>query len=278
MSTLSPLLPHLIDTHCHMNMMLKKEFDRLLTPEEIALARDIISQAQHHQVTKIINVGTSLPESINCVTLAQQYDTCYAAIGIHPNDCTPEWKKDVEQLKIYLKDPRNKVVAIGECGMDFHYPDYDKIRQQDAFKAQIELALTHHLPLIIHTRDAIEETFFCLDQFKDTNLRAVVHCFSEQRDSAQEAIKRGFVLGIGGTLTYPKNHYLRDIVLEIGLEHIILETDAPFLPPQPFRGKQNHPQHISFIAQAVANLLNTSPDEVARVTTKTALMLFNINL
>lgn len=265
----------LIDTHCHINMIVKNTFDSILTQQDIQSAKKIIENATLAQVTKILNVGTSLIESRNCITLAQKYDSVCAAIGIHPNDCTAEWRSDIDQLKKLLSHKeKNKIVAIGECGIDFHYPDYDLQRQKDAFKTQIDLALEHDLALVVHTRDAGEVTLRCLEEFKNSGLRGTIHCFSEDLYFAKEALAMGFMLGIGGTITYPKNNQLRDVVTTVGLEHILLETDAPFLPPQSIRGQQNSPAQIRTIAEYIAQLLTTTFDTVAQETTKNAEKVF----
>jgi TatD DNase family protein len=272
----------LIDTHCHINTMIKKDFDILLTIAEFPLAATIIQEATQAHVTKIINVGTSLIESINCVELAKTFEHCYAAVGIHPNDCTSTWQSDLKEMqKLWLdisfnKHKNYKIVAIGECGLDRHYPDYNLARQKDAFKAQIEVALENSLALIVHTRDAGDETLRLLEEYKKENLRGVIHCFSEDQPFADTAIDFGFVLGIGGTITYPKNNALREVCKKVPLEKIILETDAPFLPPQSMRGKQNHPKNIALIAEFLAQLRQESFDIIAETTTKIAQSIFKL--
>lgn len=268
----------LVDTHCHMNMMVKTQFDIPLTQEEIINARAIILQASEQGIEKIINVGTSLTESKNCIALAQTYDSVYAAIGIHPNDLTTNWRQEISELSqlISITKP-GIIVAVGECGIDKHYPDYDLARQQDAFRAQIELALEHNLPLIVHTRQAPTETLACLSEYKNKNLRGVIHCFSEDLQFAQDAIALGFVLGIGGTITYPKNEILRTVVKTVPLEKIILETDAPFLPIQSMRGKQNAPRYIAEIANYLAELRNTDLATVAQTTTNAVHKIFGLH-
>ncbi|MBA3954132.1 TatD family hydrolase [Candidatus Dependentiae bacterium] len=265
----------LIDTHCHINIMTKESFDTVLLPHDYQLAQQIIADAKKEEVFIIFNVGTSLIESINCIELAKKFPEIYAVVGIHPNDLSHEWRSDIAQLKKFIiAKNENKIVAIGECGLDFHYPDYDLTRQQDAFKVQIELALEHDLPLVIHTRDAGDETLRALETFKDSNLRGVIHCFSEGLVFAQDAINLGFVLGIGGTITYPKNTHLRQVVTTVGLDHIILETDAPYLPPQSLRGKKNSPKNIRVIANYIAELLETDLQTVADATTNTVKKIF----
>lgn len=264
-----------IDTHCHLNMMIKKTFDTPMTPDEFAQAAVIVDQAYRQGVERIINVGTSAIESINCVELAARNNNVYAAIGIHPNDCTSGWRKDIDELKILLKQRHaQKIVAIGECGMDFHYPDYDIQRQRDAFAAQIELALENNLAIIVHTRDAGDETLRALDNYRKEKLRGVIHCFSETADFAKTAIELGFVLGIGAPIGYPKNNTLREIFKKVDLNHIILETDAPFLPPQALRGKQNSPAYIPRIATELADVRGQALEEIEQATTANAFRIF----
>jgi TatD DNase family protein len=267
----------LIDTHCHLNMMVKKEFDRPLTLAEFDQAQPIIRDAEKNEVTSIINVGTNLIESKNCIHLAQRYPAVHASIGLHPNDATPEWQSEIAALASLAHDKElNKIVAIGECGLDFHYPDYDAQQQKDVFKAQIELALNHNLALIVHTRQAPDETLRSLEEFKNDLKHCVIHCFSEDKQFADQVIAWGFLVGIGGTLTYPKNEALRTLFAEINLKYVVLETDAPFLPPQHIRGKQNSPAQIKTVAQFLAELRGKTYEEVGRVTTKNAMKLFGL--
>lgn len=267
-----------IDTHGHINMMVKKNFDVLLTPDTILNVRTIINEALTENVNIIINVGTSLVESMNCVTLAYTYPQIYATVGIHPNDCTASWRDDFKQIINVVKNKTPyKIVGIGECGIDKHYPDFNLQRQQDAFRAHIELALEHDLALVVHSRDAYDETLTLLDGYKHDIKRGVMHCFSYDRAFADHVIQHNFVLGIGGTITYPKNNELRSLVQTIGLKHIVLETDAPFLPPQEIRGKQNHPKYIATIAQYIAELRKESLEYIAEITTQNARTLFNLD-
>ncbi len=266
-----------IDTHCHINIMIKKEFDVLLQNNFFEHANSIIENAKINNVTHIINVGTSLIESKNCITLAQHYDNVWATIGTHPNDLHSTWMEDIKTYKKWLINKEvYKIVGIGEIGLDYHYPDYNKQRQYDALRAQIELALEFDRAIVIHTRDAGYEVLEILDEYKNNNPRGIIHCFSEDDIFANKAIELGFVLGIGGTVTYPKNTILKEVTILTPLNKIVLETDAPFLPPQSLRGKQNTPVNIPLIAQAIADLKNISIEEVEKITTETALKLFKI--
>lgn len=268
----------LIDTHCHMNMMVKTQFDTSMQYDEYPLIRNIIDEATANKVTKIINVGTSFIESNNCVEIAKKFENVYASVGIHPNDLTSEWKNDLNKIQNLIKNKQtNKIVAIGECGIDFYRPGYDFQRQKDGFKAQIELALENNLALIVHSRNAPEETLSSIEEFKGQIKRGVIHCFSEDLNFAKKVIEWDFVIGIGGTITYPKNDILRNVCKTVSLKNIVLETDAPFLPPQIIRGKQNHPKYIKYIAEYLAELRNQSFDEIAQQTTENVYRVFNLS-
>ena len=271
-----------IDTHCHINCMLRgyksKSTYTELSPDEIQRANSIISQAYDKDTQLIINVGTDLIESLTCIDLAKLYKNCYAIVGIHPNDTTEHWKSDFQAIKSYVKNHgEHKIIGIGECGIDLHYENYNLPRQQDTFKAQIEMALEFDLALSIHSRDASEETFKIIDQYRnEDNFRGIMHCFAYDQSYADEAIKSKLVLGIGGTVTYPKNEILRSIVKNIQLTEIVLETDAPFLAPQIVRGTENCPANIKIIAEFIANLRETTYENIANTTTATVKKLFKL--
>jgi len=276
----------LVDTHCHLNTIVKKEFDIPLKPGDFDKAAEIINEASADSVTILLNVGTSLEESLNSYALAQRFIDVYAAVGIHPTDLKDDWKKELNQITNLITciperdsdgaskaGKQNKIVAIGECGIDLYHTQ-NLAEQEEAFKRQIDLALEHDLGLVVHSRNAPDETLNVLSQVKNSNLRGVIHCFSYDLTLAKEFIKLGFVLGIGGTITYPKNDELRNVVTSISLTDIILETDAPFLPPQIIRGKPNHPKYIKVIAQFISGLKNLTLDEVAKQTTENAFKIF----
>ena len=269
----------LVDTHCHLNIMVKKQFDIPLTIDMISPAQKIADQAAAQGVTTIINVGTSLIESKNSVLLAQNISSVYATVGIHPNDCTVSWKKELNELEQLLKKKeKNKIVGVGECGIDRHYPEYDLQRQYDAFKAQIELALEYNVGLVVHSRDAYDETLRVLEEYVRHEPRAVMHCFSYDKNFASQVIEWKFKLGIGGALTYPKNNELREVAKSVELSDIVLETDAPFLPVQAMRGQQNSPAHIKTIAEYLAELRSQDLQTVASATTHAAQTLFGLTI
>ncbi len=247
-------------------------------PQELITCQDILKQALENDVTSIINVGTDLSESLLCIEIAKHFKNCFATIGLHPNDAQQNWNDIIDAFKnLLLKKHELKIVGIGECGIDKHYPDFDLARQQHVFHAQIQLALEHNLALVIHSRDADLETYNALASYKhESNLKGTIHCFSSDEDYAQKYLDLGFVLGIGGTVTYPKNETLRNVVKSIPLEKIIFETDAPFLPPQSIRGKKNSPDQIKTIAQFVAEIRHEPLEKVIQVTAQTTKALFDL--
>ncbi len=267
----------LIDTHCHINMMVKKQFDTLLQKDDFHAARNIIEESIVNYVKKIINVGTSLIESKNCIELAKQFKEIYAAIGIHPCDLNANWMNELKTMQQWLKNKNeNKIIAIGECGIDLYHKKTDLKTQKDAFKAQIEIALQNDLALIVHSRNAPDETLSSIEEFKKDIKKGVIHCFSENLEFAQQVIEWNFVIGLGGIITYPKNNELRDVAKQVDLNNIVLETDAPFLPPQIIRGKQNHPKYIKYIAQYLAEIRNDCFENIAKQTTENVKRVFGI--
>jgi TatD DNase family protein len=269
----------LVDTHCHIHNMVKKDFDVALTDNQIKEARHIIEEADASGVLMIMNVGTSVVESENAVRLSQHYESLYAVVGIHPTDTRHASIGDMKKIASLLKNPKSeKIVGLGECGFDFYHQGYSKQKQKDFFLSHIELALEYDRALIVHSRDAYDETLLVLEQYKSEKLRGVIHCFSYDQQFVDIVTAWGFYLGIGGTITYPKNQSLRDIVQKIDLSHIVLETDAPFLPIQSMRGKTNHPRYIKDIAEYIAKLKQCSFEEVAEKTTKNAKKLCNVSI
>lgn len=272
----------LIDTHCHMNIMVRnfenKEPFQNFNSEEIEQMKKIVSDAHAQNVTGIINVGTNYTESFACVEIAKLFENCFATIGLHPNDITDTWQNDMLNFKgLLLEKKKNKIVGIGECGIDKHYPNFNLEQQQEVFHAQIQLALEHNLAIVVHSRNADQETYDVLAQYHgERDFRGTIHCFSSDESYAQKYIDLGFVLGFGGTFTYPKNETLRNVAKMIPLEKIILETDAPFLSPQAVRGTRNNPANIKIIAEYLAEIRQESFEDIMQTTTTTTEKLFGI--
>ena len=258
-----------IDTHCHLKF---KEFD-----EDRAM---VIGNAKKAGVKKFINPGNSVVTSKQSVALSQKYpNVVYAAIGIHPYEITrnPDIR-EIEKIINYQLIINNSLVAIGECGLDYHvYEDFPaagrKTEQKQLFEAHLLLALKHNLPVIIHCREAFNDVFDVLDSLP-TSPRGVFHCFSGGLADVRDIQKRGFFLGLDGNATYSKQ--LKLVIPSILLSMILLETDAPLLPPEGHRGQRNEPKYIPLIAKTIAELQNKSIKEVEEQTTKNALSLFHI--
>ncbi len=265
-----------VDTHCHLNMIVKKEVDAPLTQDHFLLIGSVVKEAQEAGVGKIITIGTSLSESINSIQIAKRFESVFAVVGIHPCDCTSEWRRDFEQIKELVKNKKaTKIVGIGETGLDFFHKPFFRQRQLDAFSAHIELALQNDLPLVVHVRESSEEVLTVLEEYKK-ELKGVIHCFSQDKSFADTVLEWGFYLGINAPITYPKNQEFRDLVALLPLEKILLETDAPFLPPQQFRGKQNRPAYVAVFAQTIADIKGVELSEVERITTLNVEKLFGI--
>lgn len=264
----------LIDTHCHLTMLADKKYEEPLLPEHDEEIDDVVWQANESGVEIILSVATTLPDTLQTIRIAQRHPGVFVAAGIHPCDCKENWHDDFKKISELVRNKEeNKIVGVGETGLDFYHQPFFKQRQLDAFKAHIELALEHNLALSIHMREAVDEALKVMESYKG-QLRGVAHCFSQSRDVAKTLEDWGVYIGIGGPLTYPKNDELRQIIAAVSLEQILLETDAPFLTPQQFRGQPNHPCHITIIARAVALVKGVDVAVVEDTTTASAQKLF----
>lgn len=265
-----------IDTHCHLNLIAKKKFDVSLTQVQIDELKKTLDDAKNVGVNIVLTVGTSVIESNNCVAIAANYDNVYAVVGIHPCDCTVDWEKDFDEItKLVAGKKENKIVAIGETGLDFYHKPYHEKRQILAFEKHIELAIKNDLSLVVHVRESANSAFDILKNYKNS-AKGVIHCFSEEKEFAKKFLDLGFYLGLNAPVTYPKNKSFRDVVKYIPLDRILLETDAPFLPPQQFRGKVNLPEYIPLFAKVIADLKNIDISELEEATTINAKKLFRI--
>ena len=250
-----------IDTHAHIQMT---EFD---ADREEALAR-----AKAAGIELMVTVGYHLEASQRAVEAAQRYSQIYASVGIHPHDARHYDEKTEQALRELAGSP--KVVAIGEAGLDFFRDRSPRPAQIEAFRRQIHLAKERGLPLIVHDREAHQETMQIL---KEEQAEAVVlHCFSGDPAMADEAWARGYYTSIAGPVTYPKNEGLREVVRNARPDRFVLETDCPYLPPQAFRGQRNEPAHLLSTAHEVAGLLRMSLDALGLLTTENARRLFGL--
>lgn len=265
-----------VDTHCHLNMMVEKKRNEALCVSHLPIIDAFVAEAQNAGVETIINVGTTVGETYNSCTIARRHEKIFATAGIHPCDVTSTWKSDFSELKKMIDDRRqNKIIALGETGLDFYHKPFDAALQEAAFRTHIELAIKLDLPLVVHVRDAGDEALKILQEYRH-EARGVVHCFSLDLMAAREVTSWGWCIGIDGPVTYKKNDYLREIVATIPLKNLLLETDSPFLTPQAFRGKPNKPAYIPLIAEEIAVQRGITVEEVGRVTTTNVKRLFGV--
>lgn len=249
----------IIDTHAHLNM---EEFQHDLD--------DVILRAKQLGVEKIIVVGMDRKHNERGIKLAHQYDNLYASIGVHPVDVKLDELPTIEPL---LK--HKKVVAIGETGIDLYWNKDNLADQIKAFDYQIKLAIKYQLPIIIHTRESFKEAYETIKPYKG-QIKGVFHAFGNTIDDAKKVIDLGFMIGIGGVLTFKKSTDLQALVKEIDLKHIIVETDSPFLTPIPFRGKRNEPGYTRYVVEKIAEIKVISVDEVINITSRNANNLFGL--
>ena len=200
---------------------------------------------------------------------------CYPMMGLHPTSVKKNWQSELDIVAGYLANPGFKFYAIGEVGIDLYWDKTYEAEQRLAFSLQIDFALQYDLPVVIHTRNSMDIALGMIEDRHNSGLRGVFHCFSGNTEQAERAIALGFMLGIGGVVTY-KNSGLQKVVENTGLGHILLETDAPWLPPVPHRGQRNEPSLIPVIAQKIAEIKKISLGEVADITTRNTLKLFGI--
>lgn len=206
--------------------------------------------------------------------LAEQYpEHCFPMLGLHPCDVRENFREEL--ALIYKEIPGRKIYAIGEIGIDLYWDKTTLAIQQEAFRTQINWAKQMDLPIVIHCREAFDEIFEILEELKDDKLRGIFHCFTGSTEQAKKVIGLGFYLGIGGVLTY-KNSGLDKVVQDISPEHLVLETDSPYLTPVPFRGKPNESSYLVYVAQKLADLKQVPVEELARITTKNSELVFGI--
>jgi TatD DNase family protein len=257
-------LPPLIDSHAHLNC------------SQFAQDRDeVIDRALANGISHIITVGCDLASSQQNVEIAGGHPTIYAAVGIHPHDAGQATIEGLQQLKALIEET-GKIVAVGEIGLDFYRDLSPRDVQREAFRQQIRLAREVGLPIIVHDRDAHKETLQILREERAGETGGVVHCFSGDLAMAKACIKLGFYISFSGTITYPKNQALREVLLGIPVDHILVETDSPYLAPQPFRGKRNEPSLVRYAAEKIAEIKGLTVEDVSRVTNLNAFTLFGI--
>lgn len=247
-----------IDTHCHLSI---EDYDNI---------DNVIKENRNNNIDKIIISGCTKSSIIESLDLSSKYDDVYVTIGFHPSEADITTKDDLKFLEKSLSN--KKVVGIGEIGLDYHYGKENVERQKKLFISQLDLAKKYNLPVVIHSRDATQDT---IDILKSYDLRGDIHCFSGSLETAKIYISMGYYLGIGGVVTF-KNSSLYKVIEKIGLSNIVLETDSPYLSPEPFRGTKNTSKNVPIIANRIAEILNIDVSEVSRITYSNAVKLFDL--
>ncbi|MDQ6903305.1 MAG: TatD family hydrolase [Bacteroidota bacterium] len=253
----------LYDTHTH--LYLKEYTDDI---------DEVMDRAVAEGVVKFILPAIASAEVESMFVLEQKFPgKCFAMAGLHPCSVKENYKDELDKVDNLLQ--KRKFAAIGETGLDFYWDKTFMKEQYDSLNIQANWALQYELPLILHTRDAMQETIDVIKSYNSKGLTGIFHCFSGTKENANEIIELGFFLGIGGVVTF-KNSGLAEIVKDIDLAHIVLETDSPYLTPVPFRGKRNESSYLKYIVNKIAEIKNITPEEVAEITTANAEMIFKV--
>ncbi len=252
-----------IDTHAHLFFEnFKEDVD------------DVIQRAKDNSVDFIVVPATDIKTAKEAIALAEKYEQIYATVGIHPHD-TKDWNENlIPEIESLAKHP--KVVAIGEIGLDYYYDFSPQDQQIKAFKSQLDLALKLELPVVIHNRDSDEDMMDIIQSYCGTGLKAQFHCYNGSLDDALEFMKMNHFISFTGNITFKKSDGLRDILKHIDLNHIMLETDSPFMTPVPYRGKRNEPSYVKYVAQQIAEIHKLSLEDVGRITSLNAFRFFGI--
>ncbi len=245
----------MIDTHCH---IFKEYYENI---------DEVIKNFKGYMIVS----GTSHTDIDEVIELCEKYECVFGTIGVHPNEVGNISDNFYDKLESLLK--HKKVVAVGEIGLDYYY-DVDKNLQKKHFIKQLDIARKFNLPVVIHSRDAISDTYDILKDYSD--LKISLHCYSSSLEMAYKFIKLGCKFGIDGPITFKNNVKLIELIKEIDLKHILLETDSPFLTPEPFRGKQNNPSYLVYIAEKIAQIKGVSIEEVLKITNQNAISQFDL--
>ena len=253
----------LLDTHAHMD-------DRAFDADRHTLIEGLPAQG----VGLVMNPGCSRDSSLNAIALSERYDQVYAAVGSHPDAADQVDQGLIEEYRNLWK-LHSKVKAIGEIGLDYHYEDIPREIQQRAFRMQMALARELDLPVIVHEREAHQDGMAIVDEFPE--VKGVFHCYSGSVEMAKELVKRGWSLGFTGVLTFKIARKAVEVAANIPLERLVLETDCPYMSPEPFRGKRNDPGKLYRMAEKLAQIRGLSVEDVHRITTENGKRLYRIN-
>lgn len=254
----------MIDSHVHLDDA-KFDYDR----------ENLIENLKEHGLDRVYNIGADLESSIASVELADKYEIIKAVIGVHPH-AVSEYNQEVEDKLIELAKNEN-VRAIGEIGLDYYYDNSPRDIQVQVFKKQIELANKLKLPIVVHSREAAKETFDIISSYKEKykDLKFLIHCFSQSVEMMREYVKMGCYIALGGVVTFKNSKVPKEVAKEVPLENLLLETDCPYLAPEPMRGKRNEPMFIKYSAQKIAEIRGISLEELLKATDENTRRFYN---
>ena len=250
----------IIDTHCHLNI---KDYDNL---EEVI---------KNMEGNYMIASGYNLESNKHVIELINKYDNIFGTIGLHPSDVTEDYESDLLFIESNINNP--KIVGVGEIGLDYYWEKDNKELQKEVFIKQIELARKYNKTIVIHSREAILDTYNILDEYLGNN-KAVLHCYSSNIEMAKRFKKFNIKFGIGGVLTFKNSSKLKEVVKELNLSDLLLETDSPYLTPEPYRGKKNEPSYTKYVAEAIAKIKEVEYEKVLEITTQNAISQFDLNI
>ncbi|KER09985.1 MAG: hydrolase TatD [[Candidatus Thermochlorobacteriaceae] bacterium GBChlB] len=252
-----------VDIHAHLSFA---DYD--------ADRSDVVARLKEQRVSLVVNPGTNVQTSRDAIALAEQYEFVYANVGLHPNDVHQITDDDFHTLDALLA--HQKVVAVGEIGLDYHYPDANIPKQHQCFREMLRLAKRHDLPVVIHTREAWDDTFKIMQEESSSNLRGAMHCFSGGVEEAKKCLALGFKISIPGIITFKKST-LPDVVAALDIEDLLTETDCPYLAPAPHRGKRNEPSFVVEVAKKIAAVKGLAIETVAETVHQSAAELFAVS-
>jgi len=247
-----------IDTHCHIT---RNDYDDIPF---------LIDKIKSSGIKRIIVNGTDMKSNLEVLELIRKYDIVYGALGFHPTELNEINDSDFDWLDEHIDD--NKIVALGEIGLDYHYENIDRNKEINVFKRQLDIAKKHNKPIIVHSRDAMKDTFDILNEY---DLKGSLHCFSGSLEMAREFIKLGYLIGVGGVVTFKNAKNIINVIENIDLEYILLETDSPYLTPEPYRKYKNDSSYIPIIANKIADIKNVNLEVVEKTTNENAEGLFD---
>lgn len=250
----------IIDTHCHLDI---KDYDNL---EEVIKNMD---------GNYMIASGYNLESNKHVIELINKYDNIFGTIGLHPSDVTEDYESDLLFIESNINNP--KIVGVGEIGLDYYWEKDNKELQKEVFIKQIELARKYNKTIVIHSREAILDTYNILDEHLGNN-KAVLHCYSSNIEMAKRFKKFNIKFGIGGVLTFKNSSKLKEVVKELDLSDLLLETDSPYLTPEPYRGKKNEPSYTKYVAEAIAKIKEVEYEKVLEITNQNAISQFDLNI